>query len=126
MTLTEARRPPLERRRQAIIYRLIVRILTFGFWSSIALMLAGVTLAIAQGNELPTETDSLDEVLPAAARLEPRALIELGVLLLLLTPFSYVVAALVAYARQRDRAFVGICLLLIALIGGSIALGLWG
>jgi uncharacterized membrane protein len=104
------------------LYRWIARILAVGFWTSVSVILVGVLLALAQGDDIPEETLSFSDVLPAVADFDPDGFVDLGILLLLLTPLGYVVAALLTFLRQRDRLFVGVCLLLVLLIGVSIGL----
>lgn len=58
------------------------------------------------------------------AGLQPAGLIELGVLVLILTPVLRLVAALLIYVREGDRAFTAISGLILGLIILGAALGL--
>jgi uncharacterized membrane protein len=52
-----------------------------------------------------------------------QAVIVLGLLLLIATPVVRVAVSALAFARQRDRAYVAITLVVLALLGVSFALG---
>jgi uncharacterized membrane protein len=110
---------------QTHLYRIIERILDIGFFIGIGIILLGTILTFAKGDDLPDDVVSLNNLPGEVADLEPTALIDLGLVLLLLTPLSYVVAALITFLRQRDRMFIGVCLLLIALIGLSVGLAVF-
>ncbi len=55
-------------------------------------------------------------ILGSAARMDSRALIQLGLLLLILTPVARVVFSVVAFALQRDRLYVCVTLLVLAVL----------
>jgi uncharacterized membrane protein len=58
----------------------------------------------------------LREIFPAAMALDPPAVIQLGMLLLIATPAARVLFALISFLRERDRAFVGITLIVLAVL----------
>jgi uncharacterized membrane protein len=106
------------------LYGRIERILAFGFWTAIGIIILGVLLAFVTGEDVHEETLHIQDVFPAVIQGDPDGIIDLGILLLLLTPFSYVVAALLLFISRRDRLFVAVCLALILLIFASIGLAL--
>jgi uncharacterized membrane protein len=56
-----------------------------------------------------------------AAQADPRGIMQLGVLLLVATPFARVALCLVEFARERNRLYVGVALLvLLALSWGLL------
>jgi len=57
-----------------------------------------------------------------AARAHPRGIMQLGVLLLIATPFARVALCLVEFARERDRLYVGVALLVLL----ALSWGLFG
>ena len=61
----------------------------------------------------------------AAAAVRGRAIIQLGLLLLIATPVARVAFSLVAFLRERDRAYVLITSFVLALLLVSLA-GLGG
>ncbi|MGH9174532.1 MAG: DUF1634 domain-containing protein, partial [Vicinamibacterales bacterium] len=71
-----------------------------------------------------SETDALEDVLPGALRLKAQDIVEIGILVLLATPVVYVIAALLTFARLRDRLFVGVCLALVGFVLLSLGVAL--
>ncbi len=57
-----------------------------------------------------------DQLLAALTRFEPLAFVELGVIVLILTPLLRVAATVLIFARERDRLYVGITLVVLALL----------
>jgi uncharacterized membrane protein len=55
-----------------------------------------------------------------ALEVHPTAVIQLGVLLLLLNPILRIVLSLFGYARLKDRTYVVVCLILLAVLGFSL------
>lgn len=107
------------------LYDRIARILGIGFWASIGVILLGVILTLAQGDDLGDETFDMVDIGPKLLDGDVQALVDLGILLLLLTPLAYVVAALFTFLRQRDRLFVSVCGLLLLLFAITIGVALW-
>ncbi len=72
----------------------------------------------------PAAFRSVGGTLRDAAQADPRGVMQLGVLLLLATPFARVVLCLVEFARARDRLYVGVALVvLLALLWGLLGPG---
>ncbi len=122
--------------REAADRRLAGRIawlLRVGVLLSAAVTLAGGTLLLlARGGApaalstfpRPTPPPSdLAAILGGALALEPRALTQLGVVLLLLTPVARVALALVDFVRRRDRAYAVLSGLVLVLLVGGMVLG---
>ncbi|MGC4001020.1 MAG: DUF1634 domain-containing protein [Anaeromyxobacter sp.] len=128
---------PLEdqaRRRAEQVERLISRVLRAGLWASMALVICGAVLASLDRAGTAAELPAL--IGGAGARppswswlrqdllgLRGDALIVLGLLLLIATPVVRVAISLLAFARQRDRAFVLITGGVLALLVLSFLLG---
>ena len=110
------------RRRHTILTRRIVKVMNAGFVIAVTLILAGIVIGLATGDHLPTETDKLRDILPGALRLDAQNVAELGIIVLLLTPAAYVVAALVTFLRDRDWMFVWLCLALLGILSLSVGL----
>ncbi|HUG14872.1 MAG TPA: DUF1634 domain-containing protein [Thermomicrobiales bacterium] len=106
------------------LYRRIVLVLNAGFIVSVGLMLVGIIVAIVRGQTVGQTAEPIAEVLPAVARFDAQGMIDLGILVLLVTPIAYVLVSLVTFLRQRDALFVSVCLLLLSIIAGSIGLTL--
>ena len=57
-------------------------------------------------------------------KLNPTAIITLGIVLLLITPILQIVTAIVVFTKDRDKLFGGISLLLLGILIFSLALAL--
>ncbi len=64
---------------------------------------------------------SIGGVFRGAFHLEPRHLIQLGLLLLIATPVARVVYCVVGFARQRDRLYVAISATVLAVLLYSLS-----
>jgi uncharacterized membrane protein len=94
--------------------------------------LGGVALLIQHGWELadyrvfrsePSELRSIGGIVSGALRLESRAVVQLGVVLLLATPVARVLFTFVAFVLQRDRLYVGITAIVLGILLFSVLLG---
>jgi uncharacterized membrane protein len=66
---------------------------------------------------------TLSQVLIGVLALQPEAVIELGILLLIATPVITVSASAIAFAVEHDRPFVVIALIVLAILLTSFVLG---
>lgn len=71
----------------------------------------------------PAELRSVSGVLKEAAALRGRGLVQLGLLMLIATPVARVVFSIFAFALQRDRTYVVITLIVLAILLYSLASG---
>jgi uncharacterized membrane protein len=111
-------------RTEQTIERGITRVLRFGALFSTVIMLAGVVLALVQGK--PGGQAALNflrfrDLFPGLLRLDPAAVTELGVLLLLFTPVARIAIAAIGFAAERDMKYMVISLGVLAVVLFSIA-----
>lgn len=78
----------------------------------------GLTADIAQ-----TSPHTLAQVWTGLLQLQPQAIIALGLLFLIATPVIRVTISIFAFAREHDRLYVSITLLVLAILLISFALG---
>lgn len=71
----------------------------------------------------PTDLTGIGSIVHFALAAHSRGLIQLGLLLLIATPIARVVFSVYAFARERDRLYVGITLFVLALLLYSLV---WG
>jgi uncharacterized membrane protein len=105
---------------------LLSTLLMIGVYLAAAVVLVGgVAFLVHQGSSLPNyrlfrgEPADLREVrliLRGAEGLSARALIQLGLLLLVLTPIARVAFSAMAFARQRDGIFVALTLVVLGVL----------
>jgi uncharacterized membrane protein len=71
----------------------------------------------------PVELRSLSGILAAAISLQGRGIIQLGLLLLIITPVARVAFSLLGFARQRDRVYVIATLIVLGVLIHNLAGG---
>ena len=101
--------------------RFIGRLLIAVTYVAVALLLVGVVLLVAAGiSPLAGGPPlALDRLAADALALAPAAFLWLGILTVIATPLSRVIAAAVGFARQGDRWMVGVAvgILLVIAVG---------
>jgi uncharacterized membrane protein len=101
-------------------------LLRIGVISASALVLAGGILYLYQhGNAVPHYRTfqgeplylrALEGILRSALSLDSRGIIQLGLLLLVLTPVARVAFSVAAFAIQRDRLYAGVTLVVLGVL----------
>ena len=102
----------------------ISRVLTVGLLAAVALLVVGVILALARPGVAVPHVTAVQDVPGELARLQPGGFFELGLLVLLATPFARVVALGIAFARRRWWLFAGISTVVAVLLIVGAVLGL--
>jgi uncharacterized membrane protein len=74
----------------------------------------------------PAELRSVRAIVRAAVALRPDAIVQLGLVLLIATPVARVAMLLVAFILQRDRVYVVVTALVLALLIFSLSGGIGG
>ncbi len=105
---------------------LIGTILQAGVLLAGMVVLAGGILYLIQYGLTPADYRTFDSqraaihgllpILAAAARLDGRAIIQTGILMLIATPVLRVVFSVVAFALQRDRLYVPVTLVVLGIL----------
>ena len=106
--------------------RTIGRMLIALTYLSVTLLLIGVALMAAQGLSPLSGGPRLDisRLVGDLVRFTPDGFLWLGLLAVIATPLSRVVAAGIGYARAGDGAMVGIAIAILAVIALSIGTAL--
>jgi uncharacterized membrane protein len=115
------------------VEQLIGRLLQFGVLLAAAVVLLGAILLLVQHGTSavsyrtfvvgPDELRSMSGIVRGAFAMDSRAIIQLGLLLLIATPVARVAFTLVAFALQRDRVYVLITAIVLALLLYGLVLG---
>jgi uncharacterized membrane protein len=105
------------------VERTIRAVLLAGIAVSVALMAAGLVLGIVRGESLPRAMVPLSALPAALAHLDPAAYMSLGLIVLVATPFVRVVGSLVAFAVERDRAYVLVTGTVLVVMCAGVLLG---
>ena len=114
---------------------LVGRLLQFGVSAAAIVVLVGGTLFLVrhgaepadhrQFRGEPAELRGVRGIAHEAAELHSRGMIQLGLLLLIMTPVARVALLAGAFARQRDYLYVGIAGLVLTILLYSLLHGLW-
>ncbi len=103
---------------------LISRVLVVGLLVAVVLLVVGVVLALARPGMSVIQETSIKDIPGEIAAGDPSGFLQLGLVVLLLTPFARVLALGVAYARRRRWLFLGISALVAILLVVGASLGL--
>lgn len=117
--------PP--RRRAEEVEVLVGHLLRYGVLLAALVMAVGLGLMLvrsggARYDAVPVPA-SAREVLAGLRRLDPGAITDMGLLILILTPVLRVAASLVAFAAERDRPYTVITFVVLAVIVAGFVLG---
>lgn len=115
------------------VERIIGALLRLGVVTAAAVVLAGGTVYLARhGREIPDytvfrgqpeELRSVPGILGGMRRLSGRSIIQLGLLLLIATPVARVAFSMAAFALLKDKLYVAIAALVLAVLLFSLAGG---
>ena len=102
----------------------IARLLTVGTDTAVALLVVGLVLLLAAGISPLSGGPAFDpgRIPGDLAALRPAPFIWLGLVVVVATPSARVAASLVGYARRGERLMAGVAVLILVVIGASIAL----
>lgn len=115
------------------VEQFVGRLLQVGVLVAAAVTILGALLLLAHEGGTPIDFGTLRPptaglhtvrgIVAGALALEPHAVVQLGLVLLVATPVARVALTLVAFALQRDRLYVGITLVVLALLVYGLAGG---
>lgn len=119
------------------IERAAAAVLRVGVLVSVGLILAGVALSLLRHPDYLTDAAALHHLTHPGgayppsfsqlwrdlAALRGRAVVTVGLVLLILTPLVRVLASLIAFARERDRLFTALTAVVLATLVVSYFLG---
>lgn len=106
----------------APLYGAAVAVLTWGFRLGAALLVVGLVVALARREELNRSADPFAEVLPAVFDGRAAGVVDLAIIWLMGTPVAAVLVVAGGFFRLGDRRYGLLSLLVLAILGGSIAL----
>lgn len=125
--------PRDERWSDHAVEQLIGRLLQFGvLLAAVVVLFGGVLLLVQHGGSPvsyrtfvvgPDELRSIAGIIRGALALNSKAIVQLGLVLLIATPVARVAFTLVAFILQRDRVYIAITTLVLALLLYGLVLG---
>jgi len=123
----------LPRLSDADMDRIIAAVLRIGVSAAAAVVLAGGAYYLMKYGAMPAqyrvfrgepaELRSLSGIVTSAVALRSRAIISVGLLLLILTPIARVVFSVLAFAVQRDRLYVVVTLIVLTVLLYNLIVG---
>lgn len=114
------------RQPAANVYAVVFRVLFWGMVVSTALFAVGVLRALQHPGRIPLDAPlmlSLSGTLRGLVHLDPTALMLAATVVLILTPVARVVLACLAFWVDRDRQFVAVTAIVLAVIALTVVLG---
>jgi uncharacterized membrane protein len=115
------------------VEQIVGRLLQIGVLISAAVVIIGGAALLAQHGRTaadfsvfraaPSGLQTVSGIVRAALSLDSRAIVQLGLVLLIATPVARVAMTLVAFMLQRDRLYVALTALVLALLLYGL---LWG
>ena len=115
------------------VEQLIGRLLQFGVLLAALVVIAGAALVLIQHGSapisysvfraVPERLRTMGGIVRGAMALDSLAIVQLGLLLLIATPVARVAFMLVAFVIQRDRVYVCISTLVLALLFYGLLFG---
>jgi uncharacterized membrane protein len=108
------------------VEQIVGRLLQIGVLLAAAVVLVGGTMLLARHGANPADYSafrgepellrSVVSIVRSALAGDSKAIVQLGLLMLIATPIARVACTLVAFALQRDRTYVGITAIVLALL----------
>jgi uncharacterized membrane protein len=115
------------------IEQVVGRLLQVGVFTAAAVAIVGAILVLIQHGSAapsfgeftaaPAHLTSVGGILRGVRELRSEAIVQLGIVLLVATPILRVAFTLVAFVLQRDRVYIGITTLVLALLIYGLAFG---
>lgn len=102
--------------------RVLTTILAWGFRLSLAFLAAGLLIALVRREPLADQVEPIGDVLSGLSDLQAPAFIDLGIIILLLTPVVTVASLIVGFVQARDRIFSLISLFVFGALSLAIVL----
>ena len=106
------------------LYDASVKTLYWGFRLGAAILALGVVVALVKGEPLGHEADPIPEVIAMARAGYASGIIDLAILWFMLTPVVTVIVVATSFWRLGDRRYALLSLIVLAILGTSVALAL--
>jgi hypothetical protein len=110
--------------RLAPLYDAAVKTLFWGFRLGAALLALGIVVALVKREPLGTEADPIPDVIATVRGGYASGIIDLAILWFMLTPVATVIVVAASFWRLGDRRYALLCLIVLAILGASVALAL--
>jgi len=106
------------------LYDAAVKTLFWGFRLGAALLAFGIVVALVKGEPLGHEADPIPDVIAMVRAGYASGIIDLAILWFMLTPVVTVIVVAASFWRLGDRRYALLSLIVLAILGASVALAL--
>jgi uncharacterized membrane protein len=106
------------------LYDAAVKTLFWGFRLGAALLAVGIVAALVKREPLGHEADPLADVVATVRAGSASGIIDLAILWFMLTPVATVIVVAASFWRLGDRRYALLSLIVLAILGASVALAL--
>ncbi len=106
------------------LYDAAVKTLFWGFRLGAALLALGIVVALVKREPLGHEADPVADVLATVRAGYASGIIDLAILWFMLTPVATVIVVAASFWRLGDRRYALLSLIVLAILGVSVALAL--
>ncbi len=106
------------------LYDAAVKTLFWGFRLGAALLALGIVVALVKGEPLGHEADPIPHVIAMVRAGYASGIIDLAILWFMLTPVVTVIVVAASFWRLGDRRYALLSLVVLAILGASVALAL--
>jgi hypothetical protein len=106
------------------LYDAAVKTLFWGFRLGAALLAIGIGVALVKREPLGREADPIPDVIAMVRAGYASGIIDLAILWFMLTPVATVIVVAASFWRLGDRRYALLCLIVLAILGASVALAL--
>jgi len=106
------------------LYDAAVKTLFWGFRGGAALLALGIVVALVKREPLGREADPIPDVVAMVRAGYASGIIDLAILWFMLTPVATVIVVAASFWRLGDRRYALLCLIVLAILGASVALAL--
>ena len=106
------------------LYDAAVKTLFWGFRVGAALLALGIVIALLKREPLGREADPIPDVIAMVRAGYASGVIDLAILWFMLTPVATVIVVAATFWRLGDRRYALLCLIVLAILGSSVALAL--
>ena len=108
----------------APLYDAAVKTLFWGFRLGAALLALGIVVALVKREPLGREADPIPDVIAMVRAGHASGIIDLAILWFMLTPVATVIVVAATFWRLGDRRYALLSLIVLAILGASVALAL--
>lgn len=110
--------------RLAPLYGSAIQVMTWGFRGGALLLGLGIVAALLKREPIGAIADPIPEIAAAVAAGSAAGIIDLAILWFMLVPAVTVLVAAISFWRLGDRRYATLSLIVLAILGASIALAL--